>query len=132
MKKEFVRYSTAIMLVSGDKLYVSQRDSRKLYPNYWQFAGGKVDEGENPVVGAQRELLEETGLNISLDRLQYVSSITREGVCYVYRVDLNEGEVPQRTEPDAMGEWKAMTLAEIRQLPLVLPGIINVVESLIL
>ena len=106
-----------------------------MFPNYWQFAGGKIQDGENPVTGACRELKEETGLTIDESRLEYVGSIIGDPstrICYVYRVDLNKDEVPQRTEPEAMGEWTLMTAEEIVKLTPLLPGIKNIVEKLTL
>ena len=35
----------------------------------WELPGGLVEPGESPDDGARRELLEETGLNLELDRL---------------------------------------------------------------
>lgn len=48
-------------------ILITQRDRRKPnYPGFWQAsAGGSVLAGENAVQGAQRELLEETGLYAS-------------------------------------------------------------------
>ena len=131
--ERFVKYSVAVALMSGDKLWLSQRASTKLFPNYWQFAGGKIEDGENPIAGGVRELKEETGLTVDESRLQYIGSITGDPstrVCYVYQVDLNSDEVPQRTEPDAMGEWLLLTPDEILKLHLLLPGIKNIIEKL--
>jgi len=45
----------------------------------WTFPGGRIEKGEKPVEAARREVLEETGLNLS--DLTYVGQIvsTQEG-----------------------------------------------------
>lgn len=39
------------------------------FPDQWEFPGGKSDPGETPDISCVRETLEETGLQIRLDRL---------------------------------------------------------------
>ncbi len=42
----------------------------------WSLPGGGLHRGEAPRVGAQRELAEETTLNVSLDDFQFFASTT--------------------------------------------------------
>src|SRR3989344_1528315 len=54
----------ALVLVQGDKVLLQLRDDKPgiFYPNCWTFAGaGFMEEGEEPLAAAKRELLEETG-----------------------------------------------------------------------
>ena len=80
--------------------------------------GGSVEEGETTLVGAVRELIEETGLFIDATRfvkLERKGPILTpveqhgSGVPYFmqyYGVDLRPGEVPQVTEPEKQGPWE--------------------------
>lgn len=49
-----------------------KRHPQKHYGNYWNFPAGKVERGEDPHLGAQREIHEETGLFIPLESLDPV------------------------------------------------------------
>ncbi|MEI6728296.1 MAG: NUDIX domain-containing protein [bacterium] len=47
------------------QIFVQKRASfRKLYPNQWDVAGGHMEEGETPIQTIQREVREETGLDV--------------------------------------------------------------------
>lgn len=52
-----------IFTINADgKLLLTQRDPVKTYPFLWEMTGGSVTSGETSLVGALRELEEETGL----------------------------------------------------------------------
>ena len=111
---------------------MSQRINTKNFVGKWQFAGGKLEEGENPILGGVREVIEETGLTIDRNRFHYITSILEDPTteaCYAYVVYLNETEVPQLTEPDKMTEWKLLTLEEALTLDL-MPGLRTIIKEL--
>lgn len=46
-----------------DKYLILLRSSNAaLFPNHWDFPGGKLEDGEDPVKGIEREISEETTL----------------------------------------------------------------------
>ena len=51
----------AIVVRGGDVL-IARRASDQHLPDSWEFPGGKVEDGEEPLAAALRELQEETGL----------------------------------------------------------------------
>ena len=59
----------AIVLNSQGQVLLQQRDDKpKLaFAGYWTLPGGRVEEGEAPDNAIKRELMEEIGLEISLD-----------------------------------------------------------------
>lgn len=46
---------------------------------YWSIFGGAIEQGENPIVCAIRELIEETGIEVTLDKLNYIKNIYHNG-----------------------------------------------------
>lgn len=61
------RHMTASALVmhpDGDKVLLGLHRAFKT----WQFPGGHVEEGEAPHETAEREVLEETGVRVTIDR----------------------------------------------------------------
>ena len=49
----------------GDKFLILKRvETEKYFPGCWDFPGGKLEEGEDPFQGIEREALEESGLII--------------------------------------------------------------------
>ena len=131
MNKEFTAYTVAVALLRGRRCYVSQRVNTANFEGKWQFAGGKLEPNENPIDGGVREVLEETGLRIGAERLRYVGPIMGDPttyICYVYAVDLNEAEVPQRTE-DKMTDWQLLNPSEILALD-TMPGIKEIMGKL--
>ncbi|WP_367650482.1 NUDIX domain-containing protein [Nocardioides sp. zg-DK7169] len=59
---------TAVVLHEGRVLLVERADNGR-----WAPVTGILDPGEEPAIGARREALEETGVEISVDRLAAVS-----------------------------------------------------------
>lgn len=49
-------------------ILLAQRPPNKLLPLKWEFAGGKVEPGEDPAVAIVREIREELGCTITIRR----------------------------------------------------------------
>jgi 8-oxo-dGTP diphosphatase len=63
-----IEVTCAIILDSG-KILVTRRSEQMPHSLKWEFPGGKVREGETPESCIKREILEETGLEIKVERL---------------------------------------------------------------
>ena len=55
----------ACALCQGGKVLIQQRPEGKPGAGSWEFPGGKIDEGETPLVALQRELEEELGIIVT-------------------------------------------------------------------
>jgi 8-oxo-dGTP diphosphatase len=60
---------TAAIIRAGEKVLVTRRPDHKRHPGLWEFPGGKVDSGEGPECALARELREELGAEIEVDRI---------------------------------------------------------------
>ena len=112
---------------SGRYVYLSERAPSKSFPGTLQNAGGKLEPGEDPTIGAARELFEETGIQVKdeLDRLELLEEV--EGIengesytIFVHRLTLKPGELPQHREKDKSGPWSPFPIQQsLEQLPIV-------------
>jgi 8-oxo-dGTP diphosphatase len=60
-------------------LLLQRAPEAKMYRKYWEFPGGKLDGGEPVTDGLQREVLQESGLRISVgELLDFVESFVRD------------------------------------------------------
>jgi mutator protein MutT len=124
---EYNKYTVTVGLIrfSEGKAYLSQRVNTKNFVGRWQFAGGKLEEGEIPVDGGVREVEEETGLKIETNRLSYFMPILEDpttDVCHAFLVELTNDEIPKRTEHHKMTDWVLVTFDEALKLDL-MPGL---------
>lgn len=128
---EYTEYTVSVALRCRDRVWMSQRVNTTNFHGKWQFPGGKLEDGENPIDGGLRELREETNLDVHIKRIRYIGSITGDPTtkcCYVYYVDLNDAEIPVRKE-NKMTDWVLLTYDEALSKDL-LPGVTNTIENL--
>jgi len=65
MSDEIVEVAAAVMLrKDGEEYLLAQRPEGKVYAGYWEFPGGKLEAGENPLAALKRELHEELGIEV--------------------------------------------------------------------
>lgn len=60
-KSETVDAAVAVLLREDGKVLLGQRPEGKSWAGWWEFPGGKIEEGETPYHALQRELQEELG-----------------------------------------------------------------------
>lgn len=57
----------AAVIVKDGEFFATQRGYGE-WKDWWEFPGGKVEEGESPEDALKREILEELGCEISVDK----------------------------------------------------------------
>lgn len=55
---------TAAILKKDDQILLTRRPEGTRHAGLWEFPGGKLDAGESPQEGLQRELREELGIEV--------------------------------------------------------------------
>ena len=58
------------MIYQQQLLMFKRSSSKKLFPNYWALPGGHIEDNEDALAAAIREVKEETGLNILPENIQ--------------------------------------------------------------
>jgi len=71
MKKEIVivnfRVAAKAFIVKNNKLFAMKRAGDDVQsPGIWEIPGGRLDLGEDPILGLMREIREETGMYIEV------------------------------------------------------------------
>lgn len=116
------RIRVAVVLPQGDSLLMVRH--RKGDKQYWMLPGGGLDYGETFEACAIREIKEETGLDISIERMLYLSeAICPRGsrhVVNVYMLGRLEGgilTVPEEDVIDAVEFIPLSALASVTVYP---------------
>ena len=85
----------AALVRDGQRVLVSRRRADQPMPLLWEFPGGKVEPGEDPVVALAREVREELGCAVRVGRIHEVVFHAYEAfdlVMLVYACEIVEGE----------------------------------------
>lgn len=107
-----IRDAAAVLLCRAGRVWLGRRGNTRFLPGFSVFPGGGAEPDEDPTETAVRELLEETGLKVDLDRLQpFARAITPAYSPYrfdvrVYLVELEESEEPRPDGRELVaGHW---------------------------
>lgn len=102
--------STIVTAVKGivrhdNRILIVQRAAADSGGGTWECPGGKIDFGEQPEDSLIREIREETGLTVTVDKIAYASSILthpdRQVILLVYFCTAVTSSVKLSEEHDA-------------------------------
>ena len=69
METDFFRVPQKALIMDGEKILILKRaPDSSTYPGCWDLPGGRLENGENPVHGLKREVMEETGLKVEVGK----------------------------------------------------------------
>jgi 8-oxo-dGTP pyrophosphatase MutT (NUDIX family) len=131
---------SALMYSKDGKIFVARATPHAVYPGCWKIVGGGVDEGESKLDALRREVLEETGLDISPYTPELiVDDMSGEGEktlktgervlakmkFFTYKVTLDKSanDVTVTLDPDEFEEYQWVRPEEIKNLKISPPGV---------
>lgn len=64
-----IKSVAAAIAIKGDTVLITRRGPGETLSGYWEFPGGKLEEGETPQECIERELWEELGVTSKADQI---------------------------------------------------------------
>lgn len=123
-KRALLHRIVRVMLFDEDGFVLIQKrlPTTRLFPNCWDnSAAGHVDEGEDYLTAAKRELKEELGLEVGLKEASYYRAYSEDGDKKLDRfTKIYTAIIPNDTkfnlQPEEVAEVKWITQAELVEL----------------
>ncbi|MBC7836933.1 NUDIX hydrolase [Acetobacteraceae bacterium] len=126
---------------SDKKLFVALSSKGEVYPDTWKIPGGGVEEGEDKEQALIREVLEETGIDVSNCKIELVDDDmvgesqktlkdTGEEVLakmqfFTYKITLDKpaDEIEVHLDPREFSEYRWVEISELNTLTFSPPSI---------
>jgi 8-oxo-dGTP diphosphatase len=124
-ERKVVEVAVGVLIQPDGRFLLTSRPPGKVYEGYWEFPGGKLEQGESVEQALRRELQEEIGIVIGLvhpwkvEMVDYPHALVRLNFCKVFEwtgeLQMHEGQV---------FAWQTLPV----QVAPVLPGTVPVLE----
>lgn len=80
------------------EVLLQKKDSTHIYPNVWCFFGGKIEENEKPNEALEREIMEETGMEIKNYELVEITNysepeVDKEGEAHIFKFSMDSKNI---------------------------------------
>ena len=98
---DFKVVTKAILKKNGKFLVIKRSPKAHAFSGYWDFPGGKLEQGEQPFKAVEREVFEETGLKAKAKRVASAFVLHHEGdhlVFITFETRLISGKVKISSE----------------------------------
>lgn len=104
----FIVAVAAAIFRDGKVLAMRRSPDKDAGPGLWETLSGRINEGEEPLAAAHREIFEETGLEVQVDprpvTAYAANRLGRPMIVILYRGEHAGGEVRMSEEHDSH-EW---------------------------
>lgn len=101
------KVAAAVLVIQGERVLLVRR-ANEPYRGMWTLPAGFINGGEDPALAAERECLEETGLNVRVRRVYDIVSGREHprgaDFIIVYQADVLGGDMHADDDADAV-EW---------------------------
>ncbi len=123
--RAIVEVAVGVLIRADGAFLLTSRPAGKVYAGYWEFPGGKLEEGESVEQALRRELQEEIGITIGAahawkqELVDYPHALVRLNFCKVFdwsgQLHMREGQ---------SFAWQQLPV----QVSPVLPGTVPVIQ----
>lgn len=124
-RRKVVEVAVGVLIRPDGRFLLTSRPPGKVYEGYWEFPGGKLEQGESVEQALRRELQEEIGITIAcvhpwkVEMVDYPHALVRLNFCKVFEwageLQMHEGQ---------SFAWQSLPV----QVKPVLPGTVPVLE----
>ena len=100
--RKTVDVAVGVLIKPNGNFLLTSRPPGKVYEGYWEFPGGKLEEGETVEQALRRELIEEIGITIGaaipwkVELVDYPHALVRLNFCKVFdwtgELQMREGQ----------------------------------------
>lgn len=110
----FQVFAAAVIFDADGRLLLVKLTYQRYHP--WGLPGGSLEYGESPEAGVRREVHEETGWEIEIERLLFVKTWTPDRVGLYYICRIVDGEFHPTDEVSEFGYFAREDLPDVRPL----------------
>lgn len=114
----YVSVAGVVIINSNNEVLLQRRSKdKKINPNKWGICGGKVNLGETTIEAGVRETLEEIGINLDKEKLNFLSKYTCDkGYYTIYYVRQNVDISKCHLQEEEVSEIKYFNIEELQNL----------------
>ena len=110
----FQVFAAAVILDEDRNIFLVRSTYQRFHP--WGLPGGSLEYGEHPEEAVVREVWEETGLNICIERLLLVNSWLPDRVGFYYLCRIVDGAFHPTDEVSEFAYFSPENLPDVRSL----------------
>jgi ADP-ribose pyrophosphatase YjhB (NUDIX family) len=110
----FQVFAVAVIFNKDEQVMLVKSTYQKVHP--WGLPGGNLNYGESPEVTVVREVLEETGLCIEVEKFLLVKTWLPDRVGLYYLCSIKDGEFHSSDEVSELGYFAIENLPDVRPL----------------
>lgn len=108
----FQVFAAAVIFNNDKEILLVKLTYQRFHP--WGLPGGSLDYGESPEDAVKREVWEETGLNVEIERFLLVKTWSPDRVGLYYLCRITGGEIHPTDEVSESGYFSLDDLPDVR------------------
>ena len=108
----FQVFAAAVILNAENKILLVKMTYQRIHP--WGLPGGSLEYSETPEVGVVREVHEETGLEVEVEKLLLVKTWSPDKVGLYYLCKIKAGTFQPSDEVSEHGYFSMADLPDVR------------------